>query len=159
MSDGSGSESEEEFVLPPGFEIVHGGSVTKGSLNDKELWLFRLPKDMNASVLNGVTLKLPKDQGSTIEVPVEVEGSTKQFKLKSNDSHLYSQVVNLVPDKAKSQTYVPGKPFTRSFSLIETITVPPTPTPPAAQAKRSNELDDGAETTPKKKKKSKKHRS
>ncbi|KAH9094183.1 hypothetical protein Ae201684P_016795 [Aphanomyces euteiches] len=130
MSDGSGSE---EFVLPPGFEIVHGGSVTKGSLNDKELWLFRLPKDVSIEWLYQA---------------VQVEVERFPFIQPSRE-----------PCAGQGEKPDLCKPFTRSFSLIETITVPPTPTPPAAQAKRSNELDDGAETTPKKKKKSKKHRS
>ncbi|RHY88056.1 hypothetical protein DYB35_005294 [Aphanomyces astaci] len=112
MSDaGSGSDSEEEFVLPPGFESVKGGSISKASLEDKELWFFRVPKNVrtvDASVLHGVTIKLPKDQNAFVQVPVDVEGNKKQFTLKSNDISLYSQVVNLVPDKANSQTFVPG---------------------------------------------------
>ncbi|KAF0695619.1 Aste57867_13570 [Aphanomyces stellatus] len=152
MSDGSGSESEEEFVLPPGFESVSGGVVSKDSLMDKELWFFRLPKDMDASALNGVTFKLPKDQNAEIEVPVDVDG-LKKFKLKSNDSHLYSQVVNLVPDKKKSQTYVPGKPFARSFSLVETINVPKKH-PAVEEPVQDNDVVDPSPA--KKKKKSKK---
>ncbi|ETV70485.1 hypothetical protein H257_14140 [Aphanomyces astaci] len=155
MSDaGSGSDSEEEFVLPPGFESVKGGSISKASLEDKELWFFRVPKNVDASVLHGVTIKLPKDQNAFVQVPVDVEGNKKQFTLKSNDISLYSQVVNLVPDKANSQTFVPGKPFARSFSLVESVVVPNVPAESVAAAAPN----DGGSPAKKKSKKSKKHK-
>ncbi|RHY48477.1 hypothetical protein DYB30_007763 [Aphanomyces astaci] len=153
MSDaGSGSDSEEEFVLPPGFESVTGGSISKASLEDKELWFFRVPKNVrtvDASVLHGVTIKLPKDQNAFVQVPVDVEGNKKQFTLKSNDMSLYSQVVNLVPDKANSQTFVPGV-----FSLVESVVVPNIP----AESVVAAAPKDGGSPAKKKSKKSKKHK-
>ncbi|RHY31537.1 hypothetical protein DYB32_003395 [Aphanomyces invadans] len=106
----------------------------------------------DASVLHGVTIKLPKDKRATIEVPVQ--GATKQFKLTSSDTHLYSQVINLVPDKKNSQNFVPGKPFARSFSLVETVEVPKKRDVVATEPSPAM---DGSPAK-KKSKKSKKHR-
>ncbi|OQR82750.1 hypothetical protein ACHHYP_15575 [Achlya hypogyna] len=118
-------ESEEEFVLPPGFEAAKGGAITKKALDgDRELWLFRVPKDMDASALHGLSFKLPKDARGTLEVPVEVDGTKKTYALKSVDLGQTQQLVNLVPETVQGKSFVPGKPFARSFSLVETITIP-----------------------------------
>ncbi|KDO28839.1 hypothetical protein SPRG_20041 [Saprolegnia parasitica CBS 223.65] len=107
-------ESDEEFVLPPGFEVATGGAITKAALDgDRELWLFRAK-----------TMKLPKEKNGSLHVPVPVAGSTKSYALKSQDLSLCQQLVNIVPDAVNSKTFVPGKPFARSFSLVETIEIP-----------------------------------
>ncbi|OQR97351.1 hypothetical protein THRCLA_21951 [Thraustotheca clavata] len=116
-------ESEEEFVLPPGFHVAKGGAITKDTLtSDRELWLFRLPKDMDASVLDGLSFKLPKDVNGSLQVPLEIQN--KDYALKTMDSNMTQQLVNLVPETVEGKKFVPGKPFTRSFSLVQTLSIP-----------------------------------
>ncbi|EQC32050.1 hypothetical protein SDRG_10248 [Saprolegnia diclina VS20] len=158
-------ESDEEFVLPPGFEVATGGAITKAALDgDRELWLFRVPKDMDASALHGLNMKLPKEKNGSLHVPVTVNGSTKSYALKSQDLSLCQQLVNIVPDAINSKTFVPGKPFARSFSLVETIEIPTkttvvatSATEPAKKKKKTATAEPVVvDAEPVKKKKSKK---
>ncbi|KAL3663194.1 hypothetical protein V7S43_011604 [Phytophthora oleae] len=122
----SDEESDEEFSVPPGYESIKGsGAVTREAVinNDQELWFFKLPKNLNASALANVTIKV--EEGKVVPTPGEVlatvtagEGS-KKYQLQSEHRMLTDQLVNALPLASDRARLVLGKPFTRCFSLVE----------------------------------------
>ncbi|KAG1685608.1 hypothetical protein DVH05_007906 [Phytophthora capsici] len=122
----SDEESDEEFTIPPGFESVKGsGAVTREAVinNDQELWFFKLPKNLDASALANVTIKV--DEGKAMSTPGEAlatvtagEGS-KKYQLQSEHHMLTDQLVNALPLASDRARFVLGKPFSRCFSLVE----------------------------------------
>ncbi|KAL4111249.1 hypothetical protein PRIC1_002930 [Phytophthora ramorum] len=141
----SDEESDEEFEIPPGFESVKGsGAVTREAVinNDHELWFFKLPKNLDVSVLANVTIKV--DEGKTTTAAGEVLAkvtageSDKKYLLQSEDRMLTDQLVNALPLASDRARFVLGKPFSRCFSLVEdhadASPVPQKKTPEAATA-------------------------
>ncbi|CEG36587.1 uncharacterized protein PHALS_03132 [Plasmopara halstedii] len=66
---GSDEESEAEFEIPPGFERVKGsGAVTREAFfhNEQELWFFKLPRNLDASVLANVTIKMDENKAVSL---------------------------------------------------------------------------------------------
>ncbi|GLE02154.1 hypothetical protein PINS_up010992 [Pythium insidiosum] len=115
-------EDEQEFEIPPGFERVSGSSaITRESIlkDDKELWLFKLPKHVDATALAGVQFKLshktPAAPGSAL---TSVSHDGKSYQLQTEDVMLTQQLVNAFPTAKDRKQFVLGKPFTRCFSLV-----------------------------------------
>ncbi|KAG7392809.1 hypothetical protein PHYPSEUDO_014296 [Phytophthora pseudosyringae] len=126
VESSSDEESDEEFEIPAGFESVKGsGAVTREAVfnNDQELWFFKLPKDLDASALANVTIKV--GEGKAAPTPGEVLAkvttgeSNKNYLLQSEDSMLTDQLVNALPLASDRARFVLGKPFSRCFSLVE----------------------------------------
>ncbi|KAK1943499.1 putative ankyrin repeat protein [Phytophthora citrophthora] len=121
----SDEESDEEFTIPPGFESVKGsGAVTREAVinNDQELWFFKLPKNLDASALANVTIKV--DEGKAMPTPGEAlatvtAGDSKKYQLQSEHRMLTNQLVNALPLASDRSRFVLGKPFSRCFSLVE----------------------------------------
>lgn len=122
----SGESSDDEFVIPPGFESVKGsGAVTREAVfnNDQELWFFKLPKNLDASALANVTIKV--DEGKAAPSPGEVLAKvtagedSKKYLLQSEDGMLTDQLVNALPLASDRARFALGKPFSRCFSLVE----------------------------------------
>ncbi|POM63932.1 Hypothetical protein PHPALM_20606 [Phytophthora palmivora] len=96
----SDDESDAEFEIPPGFESVKGsGAVTREAVinNDQELWFFKLPKNLDASVLANVTIKVDEGKAATpgeVLAKVTAEETNKKYQLQSEDSMLTDQLVN-----------------------------------------------------------------
>uniref|UniRef100_K3WSH1 Uncharacterized protein n=1 Tax=Globisporangium ultimum (strain ATCC 200006 / CBS 805.95 / DAOM BR144) TaxID=431595 RepID=K3WSH1_GLOUD len=117
----SEDESDEEFEIPPGFEPVKGGAgVTRETVlsDDKELWFFKLPKNMDASALANVTFKVGS-KGELGDVVAKVSRDDKKYQLQHEDVVLTHQLVNALPEATDRKKFSLGKPFSRVFSLIE----------------------------------------
>ncbi|KAG6977392.1 hypothetical protein JG688_00000426 [Phytophthora aleatoria] len=134
-----------EFEIPPGFESVKGsGAVTREAVfnNDQELWFFKLPKNLDASALANVTIKV--GEGKAAAAPGEVLAKVtagkdeKKYLLQSEDGMLTDQLVNALPLASDRARFVLGKPFSRCFSLVEdhvdVVSVPKAKKTEAAEA-------------------------
>ncbi|KAF1781027.1 hypothetical protein GQ600_24143 [Phytophthora cactorum] len=141
----SDEESDDEFEIPPGFESVKGsGAVTREAVfnNDQELWFFKLPKNLDASALANVTIKV--GEGKAAAAPGEVLAKVtagkddKKYLLQSEDGMLTDQLVNALPLASDRARFVLGKPFSRCFSLVEdhvdVVSVPKAKKTEAAEA-------------------------
>ncbi|DAZ98055.1 TPA: hypothetical protein N0F65_001930 [Lagenidium giganteum] len=122
-SQSSGEEeSDEEFEIPAGFEGVKGSSaILKESIlsEDKELWFFKLPKNMDASALADVSFNLSKKATAVGTAVAHVKKDNKRFALQTEDAFVTSQLVNAFPQASDRKKFVLGKPFARCFSLVE----------------------------------------
>ncbi|CAH0474578.1 unnamed protein product [Peronospora belbahrii] len=130
MEEGEGSSSEEdsdeEFEIPPGFESVKGsGAVTREAViqNDQELWFFKLPKDLDASALANVTIKINEMHARVTRgeqlATITAGNDNKKYLLQSEDQMLTDQLVNALPLASNRARFLLGKPFSRCFSLVE----------------------------------------
>ncbi|KAF1795112.1 hypothetical protein GQ600_11972 [Phytophthora cactorum] len=141
----SDEESDDEFEIPPGFESVKGsGAVTREAVfnNDQEVWFFKLPKNLDASALANVTIKV--GEGKAAAAPGEVLAKVtagkddKKYLLQSEDGMLTDQLVNALPLASDRARFVLGKPFSRCFSLVEdhvdVVSVPKAKKTEAAEA-------------------------
>lgn len=122
----SDEESDEEFQIPPGFEIIRGsGAVTREAVfhNDQELWFFKLPKNLDASVLANVKIKVDEDNVAAtpgkVVAKVTAEEGNKKYVLLNEDRMLTDQLVNALPLALDRARFVLGKPFSRCFSLVD----------------------------------------
>ncbi|KAE9008815.1 hypothetical protein PR003_g16740 [Phytophthora rubi] len=120
----SDEESDEEFEIPPGFESVKGSAaVTREAAinNDQELWFFKLPKNLDASALANVTIKVDGGKATAGEEMAKVTAgeTNKKYVLQSEDRMLTDQLVNALPLASDRSRFVLGKPFSRCFSLVE----------------------------------------
>ncbi|RLN50520.1 hypothetical protein BBJ29_007055 [Phytophthora kernoviae] len=121
----SGEESDEEFEIPPDFKSVKGSAaVTRESVlsSGQELWFFKLPKNLNASALENVTIKIA--EGKKVTPGEQLAKLTagedkKKYVLQSEDGMLTDQLVNALPLASDRARFVLGKPFSRCFSLVE----------------------------------------
>ncbi|EGZ13213.1 hypothetical protein PHYSODRAFT_512799 [Phytophthora sojae] len=119
----SDEESDEEFEIPPGFESVKGSAaVTREAVinNEQELWFFKLPKNLDASVLANVTIKVDEGKAAApgeVLAKVTAGEANKKFLLQSEDRMLTDQLVNALPLASDRARFVLGKPFSRCFSL------------------------------------------
>ncbi|TDH73900.1 uncharacterized protein CCR75_002972 [Bremia lactucae] len=115
-----------EFQIPPGFEIIRGsGAVTREAVfhNDQELWFFKLPKNLDASVLANVKIKVDEDNVAAtpgkVIAKVTAEEGNKKYVLLNEDRMLTDQLVNALPLALDRARFVLGKPFSRCFSLVD----------------------------------------
>ncbi|KAG7398389.1 hypothetical protein PHYBOEH_011190 [Phytophthora boehmeriae] len=121
----SGEESDEEFEIPPDFKSVKGSAaITRDSVlsSGQELWFFKLPKNLDASALENVTIKI--GEGKKVTPGEQLARLTagedkKKYVLQSEDGMLTDQLVNALPLVSDRARFVLGKPFSRCFSLVE----------------------------------------
>ncbi|TMW69234.1 hypothetical protein Poli38472_001390 [Pythium oligandrum] len=122
-SENSESDEEDEYEIPPGFESVSGPStITRESVLDdkKELWFFKLPKNVDASTLANLTFKVDAQTGAAAgKVITSVKHDGKSYQLQTEDALLTNQLVNAFPSANDRKKYTLAKPFARCFSLIE----------------------------------------
>ncbi|KAJ0406408.1 hypothetical protein P43SY_007016 [Pythium insidiosum] len=120
--DDEEDEDEQEFEIPPGFERVSGSSaITRESIlkDEKELWLFKLPKHVDASALAGAKFKLShKTAAAPGAALTSVSHDGKTYQLVTEDAMLTQQLVNAFPTAKDRKQFVLGKPFSRCFSLV-----------------------------------------
>ncbi|KAJ0407601.1 hypothetical protein ATCC90586_006244 [Pythium insidiosum] len=121
--DDEEDEDEQEFEIPPGFERVSGSSaITRESIlkDEKELWLFKLPKHVDASALAGAKFKLShKTAAAPGAALTSVSHDGKTYQLVTEDAMLTQQLVNAFPTAKDRKQFVLGKPFSRCFSLVK----------------------------------------
>ncbi|CAH0488644.1 unnamed protein product [Peronospora farinosa] len=122
----SDEDSDQDFEIPPGFESVKGsGALTREAVlnNDQELWFFKLPKNLDASALSNVTIKVNETKNvvtpGELVAKVTAREDDKKYLLQSEDRMLTDQLVNALPLASNRARFVLGKPFSRCFSLVE----------------------------------------
>ncbi|KAI9591257.1 hypothetical protein BDF19DRAFT_426489 [Syncephalis fuscata] len=118
----------EHFVSAPiddEHESTFDADTLEASTDDKELWLIRIPDNVNAADLDGITLQLPSDSTESI-----VEVSDQQYNVHCMGSDASAAVGGremrgmhcLVPSEDK--LVLAPMPFTRHITLTHAVNIP-----------------------------------
>nr|CCA17644.1 conserved hypothetical protein [Albugo laibachii Nc14] len=118
----SSDESEHEFEVPENFHSINASeSLVHEDINadDKELWLFKLPKHMSASSLSNQSIRLGKHSRSPGSTVATIQHGTDSYIVRKEPTELSAQIINAFPTSRNRAKLVLGKPFTRFLSIVQ----------------------------------------
>jgi len=88
---------------------------------ETELWLIKVPKDLDTEKLDNMKIKLDLDSQINIDpILSNIKIQDKAYTIYAGDIVEYEQLINIFPSE-REKTWNLGKPFSRQLSIIETF--------------------------------------